>query len=115
MNTRTSANELICHLHNLEEFEATSLAGKVIEKAIEAGFLTLGDSPDNRSRLAWIEKVTRHAEDAFKLEEVAEGEPLELTIDNFKQLVERRDKQVSDVLELLAKYVVDAAPSYSSR
>lgn len=56
--------------------------------------------------------MTKHAEDAFKLEEVAEGEPLEVTIDNFKQLFERRDKQVSDILDLLAKYVLDASPTY---
>ena len=100
--------------YDLEEFEATSLAEKVIEKAIEAGFLTITDTPDNRSKLAWIEKVTRHAEDAYNLEDIADGEDLEVKITNLKQLLDRRDKQVKEILELLAKHIIDAAPCYKA-
>ena len=66
--------------YDLEEFEATSLAKKVIEKAIEAGFLTLSDTPDNRSKLSWIEKVTRHAENAYNLEDIADGDIVRILI-----------------------------------
>ncbi|MEZ8231511.1 hypothetical protein AB6C58_22300 [Vibrio splendidus] len=100
--------------YDLEEFEATRLAEKVIEKAIEAGFLTLSDTPDNRSKLAWIEKVTRHAEDAYNLEDIADGEDLEVKITNLKQFLDRRDKQVKEILELLAKHIIDAAPCYKA-
>ncbi|MEG3222442.1 hypothetical protein PD716_17690 [Vibrio gigantis] len=104
--------KLFWYCYELEKYETTSLEQQVIKKAKQAGFITNAESADNLSKLAWIKKMTKHAEDAFKLEEVAEGEPLEITIDNFKQLVERRDKQVSDILELLAKYVLDASPAY---
>ncbi|HIF9109015.1 TPA: hypothetical protein ACX6PT_001761 [Photobacterium damselae] len=106
--------KLFWYCYELEKYEFTTLEQQVIEKTKQAGFITDSDSVDNLSKLAWIKKMTKHAEDAFKLEEVAEGEPLEVTIDNFKQLVERRDKQVSDILELLAKYVLDASPAYKS-
>ncbi|PMN33834.1 hypothetical protein BCT35_01185 [Vibrio lentus] len=100
--------------YDLEELEATSLAKKVIEKAIEAGFLTLSDTPGNRAKLAWIEKVTLHAEDAYNLEDIADGEDLEVKITNLKQLLDRRDKQVKEILELLAKHIIDAAPCYKA-
>ncbi len=106
--------KLFWYLHELERFESTNLEELVIKKAKQAGFITDTESADNLSKLAWIKKITKHAEDAFKLEDVAEGEPLGVTIDNFKQLVERRDKRVSDVLELLAKYVLDASPAYKN-
>ncbi|KII76893.1 hypothetical protein [Vibrio renipiscarius] len=104
--------KLFWYCYELEKYETTSLEQQVIKKAKQAGFITNAESADNLSKLAWIKKMTKHAEDAFKLEEVAEGEQLEVTIDNFKQLVERREKHVSDVLEMLAKYVLDASPAY---
>lgn len=114
MSKLTSPKLLFKFAYDLEEFEATSLAEKVIEKAIEAGFLTLRDSPDNRSKLAWIEKVTRHAEDAYNLEDIADGADLEVKVANLKQLLERRDTQVKEILELLAKHIIDAAPCYKA-
>lgn len=107
-------NKLFWYCYELEKYETTTLEQQVIKKAKQAGFITNAESTDNLSKLAWIKKMTKHAEDAFKLEDVAEGEPLGITIDNFKQLVERRDKRVSDVLELLAKYVLDALPAYKN-
>lgn len=112
MSKHIPSELLLQFAYDLEEFEATSLAKKVTEKAVESGFLTLSDTPDNRSKLAWIEKVTLHAEDAYNLEDIADGEDLEVKIANFKQLLERRDKQVKDILELLAKHIIDAAPRY---
>ncbi|HGF5099530.1 TPA: hypothetical protein ACF373_005281 [Vibrio parahaemolyticus] len=104
--------KLFWYCYELEKYEATTLEQQVIKKAKQAGFITDEESAYNLSKLVWIKKMTKHAEDAFKLEEVAEGELLEVTIDNFTQLVERRDKKVSDILELLAKYVLDASPAY---
>lgn len=114
MNKHIQTRKLFWYLHELERFESTSLEELVIEKAKQAGFITNTESADNLSKLAWIKKMTKHAEDAFRLEEVAEGERLEVTIDNFKQVVERREKQVSEILELLAKSVLDASPSYKN-
>lgn len=107
-------DKLFWYCYELEKYKATALEQEVIKKAEQAGFITNAESADNLFKLAWIKKMIKHAEDSFKLEEVAEGEPLEVTIDNFKQLVERRDKRVSDVLELLAKYVLDASPAYKN-
>ncbi len=114
MTEHIPAQKLFWYCYELEKYETTTLEQEVIKKAKQAGFITNAESADNLSKQAWIKKVTKHAEDAFKLEDVAEGEPLEVTIDNFKQLVERRDKRVSDVLELLAKYVLDASPAYKN-
>lgn len=100
--------------YDLEVFEATSLVEKVIEKAIEARFLTLSDTSDNRLKLAWIKKITQHAEDAYNLEDIADGEDIEVKITNLKQLLARRDKQVKDILELLAKHIIDASPRYKA-
>jgi len=112
MNQHTSSNILFKYAYELEKYEVTSLAERVAEKAIEAGFFTISDTSDNRLKRAWIKKVAQHAEDAYNLEDVADGEDLEMKISNFKQLLERRDKQVKDILELLAKHVIEAAPSY---
>ncbi|EGQ9185123.1 hypothetical protein F8Y89_18980 [Vibrio parahaemolyticus] len=114
MTEHIPAKKLFWYCYELEKYEATTLEQQVIKKAKQAGFITNAESADNLSKLAWIKKMTKYAEDAFKLEDVAEGEPLGVTIDNFKQLVERRDKRVSDVLELLAKNVLDASPAYKN-
>lgn len=114
MDRHIPTKELFWYLHELEKFESITLEEQVIEKAKQAGFITDGDSVKNLSKIMWIEKVTKYAQDAFCLEDIAENEPLEITIDNLKVLVERRDKQVNNILELLAKHIIDAAPSYST-
>ncbi|OCH11481.1 hypothetical protein [Aliivibrio sp. 1S128] len=114
MGNDISTSELFWYVIELEKFESSTTEEKVIEKAMEAGFITKDNLAENLSNLVWIKKVTKHAEDAFNLEEVAEGRPLEVSIANFKQLKNRRDKQVSDILELLAKHVIHAAPGYKS-
>jgi hypothetical protein len=112
MSINLSSSDLIGYVIELEQFEATTLEQKVIEKAMQASFVNNSDSVDNLYKLSWIKEMTQHAEDAFKLEAVVDGEDLKVTISNFNQLLERRDKQVSDILELLAKRVIDAAPLY---
>ncbi len=54
------------------------------------------------------------AEDAFNLEAAIDSEqPLELNMSTFKQLRQEREKRVNDILELLARYIIDAAPPYN--
>jgi len=63
--------------------------------------------------LRWITKIVKHAEDAFNLEAVIDSEqPLELNMSTFKQLRQEREKRVNEVLELLARYIIDSAPPY---
>ncbi|GEA59610.1 hypothetical protein [Vibrio comitans] len=112
MKEEISASELIQLLHDLDDLETTSLESLVLEGAMKAGFITKVDSVINLHRRAWIEKVTEHANDAYKLEGVATGEHLAVTIDNVKTLMKVRDTKVSEILELLATKVLDATPSY---
>jgi hypothetical protein len=64
-------------------------------------------------KLRWIKKIVKHAEDAFNLEAVIDSEqPLELNMSTFKQLRQERENQVNEVLELIARHVIDAIPPY---
>lgn len=114
MNNRTPFQYRLCGAIEREQFETTSLEEEVIKKAKEAGFITDDNSTENQSKLDWVKKVTKHAEDAFNLQAVADGKNIEIQIGNFKELNARRDKQVNDILELLAKHVIDAAPPYKN-
>lgn len=100
------------YAYEIEKLEATTLVELVAEKAVEAGFLTMSDSEEDRAKLAWIKIVTQHAEHSFRLEEVADDESIEIKVKNLNQLQRRRDKYVKEVLELLAEHIVDAAPRY---
>ncbi|WP_104035271.1 hypothetical protein [Vibrio jasicida] len=114
MRREISAAELIQLLCDLEDLEVTNLESLVLEGAKKAGFITRDDSVTNLYRQAWIKKVTEHANDAYKLEDVATGEDLVATIDNVKALLKARETKVSEILELLAKQILDATPSYKS-
>ncbi|MGR5246485.1 hypothetical protein ACP3VU_17460 [Vibrio sp. PNB23_22_6] len=114
MKKEISAAVLIQLLCDLEDLEITSLESLVLEGAMNAGFITEGDSVKNLYRRAWIKKVTEHANDAYKLEDVATGENLATTIENVKALLKARETKVNDILELLAKQVLDATPTYKS-
>ncbi|EMN7269186.1 hypothetical protein CGJ93_20075 [Vibrio parahaemolyticus] len=113
MEKEISASVLIQLLHDLEDLEITNLESLVLEGAVKAGFVTKDDSVKNIYRRAWIKKVTEHANDAYRLEDVATGENLAATIDNVKVLLKARKQKVADTLELLAKQVIDATPPYS--
>ncbi|HGF7479393.1 TPA: hypothetical protein AB5B17_003728 [Vibrio mimicus] len=112
MKKEISASELIQLLCDLEDLEVTNLESLVLEGAMNAGFVTVGDSMKNIHRRAWIKKVTEHANDAYKLEDVATGENLAATIDNVKAVLKARETKVNDILELLAKQILDATPAY---
>ena len=114
MRREISAAELIQLLCDLEDLEVTNLESLALEGAKKAGFITRDDSVTNLYRRAWIKKVTEHANDAYKLEDVATGEDLVATIDNVKALLKAREIKVSEILELLAKQILDATPSYKS-
>ncbi|EEX66298.1 hypothetical protein [Vibrio metoecus] len=114
MEKEISAAVLIQLLCNLEDLEITSLESLVLEGAINAGFVTKGDSVTNLYRRAWIKKVTEHANDAYQLEDIATGENLAATIDNVKALLKARETKVNDILELLAKQILDAVPPYKN-
>lgn len=114
MEKETSALDLIQLLHDLEDLETTDLESLVLEGAMNAGFVTKGDSVKNLYRRAWVKKVTEHANDAYRLEDVATGENLAATIDNVKVLLKARETKVTDILELLAKQILDATPPYKS-
>ena len=114
MKKEISAAELIQLLCDLEDLEVTTLESLVLEGAMNAGFVTKGDSVTNLYRRAWIKKVTEHANDAYQLEEIATGENLAATIDNVKALLKARETKVNDILELLAKQILDAVPPYKS-
>lgn len=114
MRREISAAELIQLLCDLEDLEVTNLESLVLEGAKKAGFITRDDSVTNLYRQAWIKKVTEHANDAYKLEDVATDEDLVATIDNVKALLKARETKVSEILELLAKQILDATPSYKS-
>ncbi|ELC3209847.1 hypothetical protein RI848_004452 [Vibrio parahaemolyticus] len=112
MKKEISASALIQMLHDLEDLEITTLEDLVLEGAVKAGFINKDDSVKNIYRRTWIKKVTEYANDAYKLEDVATGENLAATIDNVKALLKARENKVSEILELLAKQILDAAPSY---
>lgn len=112
MEKEISALVLIQLLHDLEDLEITNLESLVLEGAVKSGFVTKDDSVKNIYRRAWIKKVTEHANDAYKLEDVATGEDLAATIDNVKALLKARENKVSEILELLAKQILDATPVY---
>ncbi|WP_318436449.1 hypothetical protein [Photobacterium leiognathi] len=114
MTEHIPTQKLFWYCYELEKYETTTLEQQVIEKAKLAGFITDIESADNLSKLAWIKKVTKYAEDAFKLEVAREGEPLEITIGNFENFVVRRDKQVNDIVELLVKHILNAVPPYQA-
>lgn len=114
MKKEISAAVLIQLLCDLEDLEITSLESLVLEGAMNAGFITEGDSVKNLYRRAWIKKVTEHASDAYKLEDVATGENLAATIDNAKALLKARETKVNDILELLAKQILDAVAPYKN-
>ncbi|EJL6264181.1 hypothetical protein [Vibrio metoecus] len=114
MKKEISASELIQLLCDLEDLEVTTLESLVLEGAMNAGFVTKGDSVTNLYRRAWIKKVTEHANDAYQLEDVAMGENLAATIDNVKALLKARETKVNDILELLAKQILDAVPPYKN-
>lgn len=107
-----SATDLIQLLHDLEDLETTNLESLVLDGAMKAGFVTKEDSVKNIYRRTWVKKVTEYANDAYKLEDVATGECLEETIDNVKALLKARESKVNEVLELLAKQILDARPIY---
>ncbi|MBN3001841.1 hypothetical protein NB475_12975 [Vibrio alginolyticus] len=112
MEKEISASVLIQLLHDLEDLEITNLESLVLEGAVKSGFVTKDDSVKNIYRRAWIKKVTEHANDAYKLEDVATGEDLAATIYNVKALLKARENKVSEILELLAKQILDATPVY---
>lgn len=114
MKKEISAAELIQLLCDLEDLEVTTLESLVLEGAINAGFVTEGDSVKNLYRRAWIKKVTEHANDAYMLEDVAMGENLAATIENVKALLKVRETKINDILELLSKQILDATPPYKS-
>lgn len=114
MEKEITASDLIELLHDLEDLETTDLESLVLEGAMNAGFVTKDDSVKNLYRRAWIKKVTEHANDAYRLEDVATGENLAATIDNVKALLKARETKVTDILELLAKQILDATPPYKS-
>lgn len=114
MKKEISAAELIQLLCDLEDLEVTTLESLVLEGAMNAGFVTKGDSVTNLYRRAWIKKVTEHANDAYQLEDIATGENLAATIDNVKALLKARETKVNDILELLAKQILDAVPPYKN-
>ncbi|HIF6199212.1 TPA: hypothetical protein ACX3IX_004162 [Vibrio parahaemolyticus] len=114
MKREISAAELIQLLCDLEDLEVTNLESLVLEGATKAGFVTKGDSVINLYRRTWIKKVTEHANDAYKLEDVATGENLAATFENVKALLKARETKVNEILELLAKHILTAIPPYKN-
>lgn len=112
MKREISAAELIQLLCDLEDLEVTNLESLVLEGATKAGFITRDDSVKNLYKCTWIKKVTEHANDAYKLDNVATGDNLAATIDNVKTLLKARESKVNEILELLAKQILDATPPY---
>ncbi|GIU23077.1 hypothetical protein L2719_05910 [Shewanella schlegeliana] len=113
MDNYISPTELFWHAVELEKFESVSIEDQVIEKCLQAKFLNTSDLAEKTPKLAWIKQVTAHAADAFKLESIANDDgQLTLSIHNLKKIKAHRDEQVNDILELLAKRIVSAAPDY---
>ena len=112
MNEHIPASDLINYIIELERFESTSLEDQVIEKALQSGFVTGEETQVNSKKIAWIKIVTRHAKDAYNLEAVVEGEPLEVNMSNLKKMKEYRVQQVNDIINLLAKHIIDSTPDY---
>lgn len=106
------SSDLIGYIIELEKFESTTLLDQVIERAKLAGFVSDSNSVENLSKLNWIKKVTQLAESSFNLQATVDGELVELNMSTFKQLRQAREKRVNDILELLARYIIDAAPPY---
>lgn len=48
----------------------------------------------------------------LSLDDVATGENLAATIDNVKALLKAREAKINEILALLAKQILDAAPAY---
>ncbi len=113
MDNPILSSDLIGYIIELEQFESTTLEEQVIQKAEKAGFLNVHDE-SYVPKVRWIKKVVKYAEDAFNLEAIIDSEPLELNMSTFKQVRQEREKQVNDILELLAKYVLDAVPTYKA-
>ncbi|HAS6881994.1 hypothetical protein HJ131_20930 [Vibrio parahaemolyticus] len=106
------SSDLIGYIIELEKFESTTLLDQVIERAKLAGFVSDSNSVENLSKLNWIKNVTQLAESSFNLQAAVDGELVELNMSTFKQLRQEREKRVNEVLELLARYIIDAAPPY---
>lgn len=112
MNEHIPASDLINYIIELERFESTSLEEQVIEKALQSGFVTGEETQVNSKKIAWIKIVTRHAKDAYNLEAVVEGEPLEVNMSNLNKMKEYRVQQVNEIINLLAKHIIDSTPDY---
>lgn len=112
MDKLIAKKRLFSFAYDLEEFEGTSIADLVVEKARLAGFITDKDCDEDRQNLAWIMRVTKLADHAYNLDAVADGESIEVKIANFNLLVKQRDEKIAEILRLLAKRVSDAAPPY---
>lgn len=112
MDKLIPTEKLFSYAYDLEEFEGTSVADLVIEKARLAGFITDKDCEENRQNLAWLMRVTKLADHAYNLDAVAEGESIEVKIANLNLLIQQRDEKIAEILHLLAKRVSDAAPPY---
>ncbi|MFA0654143.1 hypothetical protein [Vibrio sp. 10N.222.49.C12] len=112
MDKPIPSKKLFSYAYDLEEFEGTSVADLVIEKARLAGFITDKDCEEDRQNLAWIMRVTKLADHAYNLDAVADGESIEVKIANLNLLTQQRDEKIVEILHLLAKRVSDAAPPY---
>ncbi|WP_419239606.1 hypothetical protein [Photobacterium leiognathi] len=112
MSIKIPSSELIQLLHDLEDLETTNIEDLVLNAAIKAGFVTSEDSTTNLYRRAWVCEVTKTANDAYRLEDVAIGEHLEETIYTVKALLKAREKKVCDILELLSKKILYSTSPY---
>ncbi|MFA0468038.1 hypothetical protein OAI_00930 [Vibrio cyclitrophicus FF160] len=112
MDKPIPSKKLFSYAYDLEQFEATSVAELVIEKARLAGFITDKDCEEDRQNLAWIMRVTKLADHAYNLDLVADGESIEVKIQNLDRLIKQREEKEKEILQLLAKRIADAAPSY---
>ncbi|WP_241574118.1 hypothetical protein [Vibrio parahaemolyticus] len=106
------ASDLINYIIELERFESTTLEEQIIEKAIQSGFVTGEETEVNSKKIAWIKIVSRRAQDAYNLEAVVEGEPLEVNMSNLKKMKEYRVQQVNEIINLLAKHIINSTPDY---
>ncbi|EJG0998393.1 MULTISPECIES: hypothetical protein [Vibrio] len=114
MDNNIPSSDLIGYIIELEQFESTTLEEQVILKAEKAGFLNVHDE-SYVPKVRWIKTIVKHAEDAFNLEAIIDSEPLELNMSTFKQVRQEREKQVNEILELLSKHVIEAAPPYKGK
>ncbi|EHK2850125.1 hypothetical protein HJ015_17235 [Vibrio parahaemolyticus] len=112
MEKEITASDLINYIIELERFESTSLEDQVIEKALQSGFITGEETQANSKKIAWIKIVTSHAQYAYNLEAVVEGEPLEVNMSNLKEMKKYRVQQVNEIINLLAKHIINSTPDY---